>query len=40
MYYSYIGYMVSHQVSDLGWVDFDFGYSSTVYLILLGLVNS
>ena len=29
-------YRVSHQVSDLGWVDFDFGYS-IVSRILLAL---
>ena len=31
-------YRVSHLVSDLGWVDFDFDYS-TVCLILLGLMG-
>ena len=31
-------YRVTQQVSDLGWVDFDFG-CSTVCLILLGLMR-
>ena len=32
-------YRVAHHVSDLGWVDFDFGYYSIVCLIVFGLMR-